>query len=545
MAKVLALTVDGELTYCSAPPERRGKGRCKHVAHACENESLDDFMVRCEKYIATPKNNPAINKEHNRKTYEDLMGVLEKHDSCAIVAPTGTGKSCIFSAILDDYKDKKNFIVFPKEAIRDYFVSAISKYPELNPIAITYQDLHAKMKKIQSGEITPIDAYGVDKVGVLICDELHRSASKEWFASINKFREVFKVEKFIGGSATVVREDGINVVDLAFDGRFVGGLTLEECVEDEILPRPRYISVEDFDFDSWAAFGKDLESECSNMPSEDSKPLLKEFRESMAQSGNILSKSEEVLFSELDRKIDEEDGHSKILITAENIKAADNDFGYIRDELISKYGEDKVEFFSYHSKNKKNKEVEEKFKQFTSSEKSDKIQVCVAVDMFNEGVHAPDLNTIIMARKTDSEIIKTQQIGRVLSLSNENPLVIDLCQNVDDKLTNISSNKSETCVDGYKAVDQKFIQNQIMLKAKYMTRDRARYNIIDGVYVSTRDELSKMGISMNENHAAFIYNKMRNGYTYPAALESCVKAFKGSEEKKRLDMERKAMKKFV
>ncbi|MGM0197352.1 hypothetical protein [Enterococcus sp. AZ180] len=44
--KVLALTADGEMTYCSAAPEMRGKGRCNHVDHQKEGEPVEDFINR-------------------------------------------------------------------------------------------------------------------------------------------------------------------------------------------------------------------------------------------------------------------------------------------------------------------------------------------------------------------------------------------------------------------------------------------------------------------------------------------------------------------
>ena len=46
MQKVLALNVDGKLTYCSCQPDQRGKGRCNHVTHQKAGESIDDFMQR-------------------------------------------------------------------------------------------------------------------------------------------------------------------------------------------------------------------------------------------------------------------------------------------------------------------------------------------------------------------------------------------------------------------------------------------------------------------------------------------------------------------
>ncbi len=46
MHKVLALTTDGRMTYCTCEPEERGKGRCNHIAHQEEGEKTQDFINR-------------------------------------------------------------------------------------------------------------------------------------------------------------------------------------------------------------------------------------------------------------------------------------------------------------------------------------------------------------------------------------------------------------------------------------------------------------------------------------------------------------------
>ena len=46
MTKVLALNDKGEMTYCSSPIDRRGEGRCNHIAHQKENESVEEFTKR-------------------------------------------------------------------------------------------------------------------------------------------------------------------------------------------------------------------------------------------------------------------------------------------------------------------------------------------------------------------------------------------------------------------------------------------------------------------------------------------------------------------
>lgn len=46
MAKVLAITKDGKLTYCTAPPDLRGKGRCNHVAHQEDGQTKEEFLFK-------------------------------------------------------------------------------------------------------------------------------------------------------------------------------------------------------------------------------------------------------------------------------------------------------------------------------------------------------------------------------------------------------------------------------------------------------------------------------------------------------------------
>lgn len=49
--RVLALNDRGELTYCTCPPELRGKGRCNHIAHQEEGQSTSDFIKTIEQKI--------------------------------------------------------------------------------------------------------------------------------------------------------------------------------------------------------------------------------------------------------------------------------------------------------------------------------------------------------------------------------------------------------------------------------------------------------------------------------------------------------------
>ena len=55
----LALTKDGKLTYCTASEENIGKGRCNHIDHQKNKESIKDFTIRCSQL--TNKNISMLN----------------------------------------------------------------------------------------------------------------------------------------------------------------------------------------------------------------------------------------------------------------------------------------------------------------------------------------------------------------------------------------------------------------------------------------------------------------------------------------------------
>lgn len=53
------------MSYCTCPPELRGRGRCNHIAHQNENESAEDFCKRIEELQENQENN--VDKENLEK----------------------------------------------------------------------------------------------------------------------------------------------------------------------------------------------------------------------------------------------------------------------------------------------------------------------------------------------------------------------------------------------------------------------------------------------------------------------------------------------
>ena len=60
MQKVLALNKNGDLSYCEAPPEMRGKGRCNHITHQNPGETPQDFVERINKMKEEKENKEEV-----------------------------------------------------------------------------------------------------------------------------------------------------------------------------------------------------------------------------------------------------------------------------------------------------------------------------------------------------------------------------------------------------------------------------------------------------------------------------------------------------
>lgn len=75
--KVLALRQDGELTYCTARPEDRGKGRCNHIAHKSDDESESDFLIRITSMMAEDEKDYSDVDQVDQ--YPNIVSLIQNH----------------------------------------------------------------------------------------------------------------------------------------------------------------------------------------------------------------------------------------------------------------------------------------------------------------------------------------------------------------------------------------------------------------------------------------------------------------------------------
>ena len=80
---VLALNLNGDLTYCTAPEELRGKGRCNHLAHQGKDEDTAAFLDRISEKMDNIKNHINVDPEDEGISVEGKEITQEEIDAYA------------------------------------------------------------------------------------------------------------------------------------------------------------------------------------------------------------------------------------------------------------------------------------------------------------------------------------------------------------------------------------------------------------------------------------------------------------------------------
>lgn len=83
MKKVMAMNESGQLTYCSVPPEERGRGRCNHVAHQEEGQTVEEFVEEVNNRIAVEEEKVLDESPSEEMTTEEIDSYAKKIDEIA------------------------------------------------------------------------------------------------------------------------------------------------------------------------------------------------------------------------------------------------------------------------------------------------------------------------------------------------------------------------------------------------------------------------------------------------------------------------------
>jgi superfamily II DNA or RNA helicase/HKD family nuclease len=243
-----------------------------------------------------------------------------------------------------------------------------------------WRHIFASVQSISSRDIQSFDP---GQFEIVVIDEFHHAEAKTYRRVIDHLRPL----ELLGLTATPERSDGKNVQDEFFDGHIATELRLWDALDEGLLVPFSYFGIAD---------GTDLRSIRWSRGRYDS-----------AELGLLLSRNE----GRAERVLEELSNHVSDLGTARIL-------GFCVDKTHAIFMAD---FFSRHGVSAKAIISDSSALERDSAKRdlaSGNLRAIFAVDIFNEGVDIPSIDTLLFLRPTESPVLFLQQFGRGLRLSS-------------------------------------------------------------------------------------------------------------------------------
>jgi superfamily II DNA or RNA helicase/HKD family nuclease len=362
----------------------------------CTEVISDDFLNRYKNFIDDLRKHEKIQEvffddfkqispnKMQKRAMENLHRLRSYGESKALViAATGTGKTYMSAFDVKNYKPKRMLFIVHREEILtkaketfEKLIDSSKKYTGLYTGNIKEKDALFLFATIQTMS-RHFEQFPQDCFDYIIIDEAHHASSP----SYQNILEYFRPEFLLGMTATPERSDSNNIFEL-FNNNVALEVRLHEALEDDLVIPFHYFGVTDIE-------GIDLNDVDIDNIAEVTKRLKVNERVDFI--------IEKMNFYGYDGK------KRKALGFCAGIEHAQ----YMADEF-NKRGIKSVCLTGENS-------IEERISFIDKLEsEDDDLEVIFTVDIFNEGVDIPSINSVLMLRPTNSPIIFIQQLGRGL-----------------------------------------------------------------------------------------------------------------------------------
>jgi len=367
--------------------------------------------------VITMNNDNILNLyEHNEEISSKVFDAFNKDEKrVAIVQATGTGKSYVALNLLLKYKDKKALYIVPSNAIIEHLKEIISK----NNLSIEKDFPNLEFRTYQSLINLSKEELSKLKVDLLVTDELHHLGAPVWGKRINDIVETHPDMLLFGMTAYTVRDRATSYerdmtnpdTDELFSGKVVSYYDLCDAMIDGVLPKPIYKSA----YINLESFAEELEKylddpKLSKKDYLECKKLIEDTKRQITKAPGI---------KEMVRKNIKPNG-KYIYFCPPLSEENKNDIDTIMNEVREWFSDYDVEFYKTTSKNqeqgKQNRDAFYNDLDLDGNSTKHKLRIMFAINQYNEGVHAPGVDGVILGRSTSSDIVFFEQIGRALSV---------------------------------------------------------------------------------------------------------------------------------
>ena len=359
--------------------------------------------------------------EHNLESFKKVKNSFDEGNNVVgIVHATGTGKSYNALELAYENKDKRILYVVPSNGIIEHVKKIIDDNPNVD-LEKDFPNLEFRTYQsfinLSYEEISEIDC------DLLILDEFHHLGAPVWGARISTLIETHQDMKVFGMTAYTVRDRGtsyerdmaLEESDELFSGNIVSRYDLCDAMIDGILPKPIYKSTHI----NLLEMENDLEERVNKLNTDS-----KEYKEYIE------------ILKDVKRRINEAPSIPSIL--KKNVKTngkyiyfcppfsqeGANDIETIKKQAYEWFKqfvpEEDIIIYTSTSEMRelgvKNRDAFYKDVTLDGEKVNNKLRVMFAINQYNEGIHAPNIDGVIMGRGTSSDIVYFEQLGRALSV---------------------------------------------------------------------------------------------------------------------------------
>ncbi|MFI2432440.1 DUF3427 domain-containing protein [Streptomyces sp. NPDC018693] len=382
-------------TFEAYDPDQDGKRLDEALVRAGGSGAGDDLNVSLSGLQVQPF-------PHQRDMLERLRVEREirDHHQNLLVAATGTGKTVMAALDYRTMRDQRGgelprllFVAHRKEILKQSLrtyqeVLADASFGELLFNGHEPRDYTHVFASVQSLNLQRLEQFDPAHFDVIVIDEFHHATANTYRRVLDHFRPT----ELLGLTATPERMDGLNVQDEFFDGRIAAEMRLWEALEADLLCPFHYFGIPD---------GTDLTQLNWRAGNYDRNEL-----------GNLLTAS-----------------HARALIVIKQVKNKISNpstmraLGFCVTKAHAHFMAGEFRKAGLQAAALDSDSSPAAREQTLNDLKAGRIQVIFSVDLFNEGLDIPDVDTLLLLRPTNSATVFLQQLGRGLRRTPNKPVL--------------------------------------------------------------------------------------------------------------------------
>ncbi|MDV3198311.1 MAG: DEAD/DEAH box helicase [Vigna little leaf phytoplasma] len=395
-----------------------------------------------------------ILRKRQKELVDKIVKILEKRNNAFVIAPTGSGKTIMFSHILKELLEKKIItkacVLVDKNVINE---QNKAKFEKINPNFTTCL-FNSKIKKWDAQVIFAMiqtlskkdNLEGINNIDMLVIDEAHHATQNNTYNNIiNHFNKINPNCKFLGVTATARRGDKKNLNNIF--NQIDDQIKIEELIDAGYLVTPKLYTLD---------IG--IENQINQITRSD-----KNFNYNMDRIEKIMNTepTNEAIFKHWYDKAK----NRQTVVFCSNLKHAESVTKFFKNKNI------KAEMISSKLDDKLRDKILDDFQE-------QKIQIIINVAVLIEGWDCPITSCILLLRLSSCKATLEQMIGRGLRIL-EHPTIIKKNCIVMDFGTSVEKHLPKL----FKSINK-----------LHLNKRKNHYNY-EAVFSSTKDDKTNININ--------------------------------------------------